>query len=106
MLEKEDMHFIYSFGKLDSEPEIIIKERIDAAEIKLSEPEGSNIVTSITIKNGKYAYEVFTSTDRMDALHSSHSGIFISSGNNFINRILCINESKSGNLLNLDKEKN
>ncbi len=98
-LEKENSYILYSYGKRNAAPEIILKQKTDPSQLKLSEPEGSNIVTSIRLTNGDYTYEIFTSTDRMGPTHKFHSGMFVFKDNELLSRIRCINGSQKGNLL-------
>lgn len=81
-----------------------LKNTIASMNIVFSEPDGSEITTSVPFKNGAFIYDVFTSTDRLTDEHPSQSGVIVSKDNAFLANLKCKNDSIKGNLLDIDGE--
>ncbi|EJG8587578.1 hypothetical protein NAX55_000823 [Salmonella enterica] len=99
---KSDGQAQYLFYNENNELEIGVKNDITSMDIRLSEPEGSSIITSVPFKNGKFIYDVFTSTDRLTNEHPSHSGVIVSKENKYLTNVKCNNNSIQGNLLDIE----
>lgn len=99
---KNDGQAQYLFYNKNNTLEIDLKNDIASMDTRLSEPEGSEIITSVPFKNGKFVYDVFTSTDRLTDEHPSHSGVIVSKGNEYLTTVKCNNDSIQGNLLDIE----
>ncbi|MCY1697288.1 hypothetical protein OVA10_04220 [Lelliottia sp. SL45] len=101
---KDGDQAIYELHNKKNKLEISLKNVIASMNIVFSEPDGSEITTSVPFKNGSFIYDVFTSTDRLTEEHPSQSGVIVSKNNVFLANLKCKNDSIKGNLLDIDTE--
>ncbi|MDU7900056.1 MAG: hypothetical protein E7J26_02510 [Enterobacter hormaechei] len=101
---KDGDQAIYELYNKNNKIEFSLKNKITSMNIVFSEPDGSEITTSVPFKNGAFIYDVFTSTDRLTEEHPSQSGVVVSKDNVLLVNLKCKNDSIKGNLLDIDAE--
>lgn len=101
---KDGDQAIYELYNKNNKIEISLKNEITSMNIVFSEPDGSEITTSVPFKNGAFIYDVFTSTDRLTEEHPSQSGVVVSKDSVFLVNLKCKNDSIKGSLLDIDAE--
>lgn len=101
-LYKTDRNITYSFGKLNSTPELQLNKKREEIESNFENLSGRYATNSIKIKNGSYSYKLTTSVDRVADEQEPLTSLTVAKNNNDLTTFQCIKGSEEGSLISID----
>jgi hypothetical protein len=101
-LYKDADNITYSFGKIESKPDLKLKTKKDQLNINLENLSGRYATNSIEIKNGTYSYKLITSVDRIADEQEPSTSLTAIKDNKNLTTFQCIKGSEEGSLISID----
>lgn len=101
-LYKEEGKIIYSFGKDEKKPEIILVRKKEDLGVNLENPSGRYLSSTIEIYNKKYTYQIITSVDRIADTQEPKTSLIVMNDKKYLASLNCIKGSEVGSLININ----
>lgn len=101
-LYKNLTYITYSFGKINTNPDIELKRKKEQLDIKTDNPSGRYLTNSIGINNGIYSYRLTTSVDRIADEQVPITSLTVMKYGKDLTSLGCIKGSEVGALIAID----
>ena len=102
VLSRDGNDIYYIFGKKNSSPDIILKEKKERLDINFEDLSGRYLTNSLTIHNYSYSYRLITSVDRIADIQEPETSLTVLKNGEELTSLRCLKGSEVGALISIN----